>query len=264
MDHPLAGRAWDVRTARFVEAAEVERRVLEADIALLGETHDNPVHHELQLRLYRLAVDRGRKPSLVLEQLDTENQAAVEEARGKPGANATTLGEAGKVSRGWQWSLYAPLVDLALDHGLPIVAANLSRTRAREESEKLVVDSVWSPARTRVMRATMVASHCGQDSPIIDRMVVMQRARDAVMAERIAAAPMPVIAVIGRGHAHADLGVPLYLRERAPGRKVLSLAFVEVREDGARPAEYSDAAEGAHDIVWFTPRATREDPCKAG
>jgi len=247
-----------VQSWRFIEAAEVERRVAAADVALLGETHDNPVHHELQLRLLRASLEQGRHPSLAMEQLDTEEQPAVDSAIAK-GTDAARLAHDAKVS-GWPWRLYEPLVGFALERGLPIVAANLSRTRAREAGTSLVVDGPWSDARNRALRATLVEAHCGQDGPHIDGMVRMQRARDAVMAGRIAAARAPVVAIIGRGHARADLGVPLYLR--ASGREALSIGFVEVVEGDVEPARYEEATPGRHDIVWFTPRAPRPDPCK--
>jgi uncharacterized iron-regulated protein len=257
-DHPLAGRAWDAQAGRFIEPAEVERRVAAADVALLGETHDNPVHHELQLRLLRASLERGRRPSLAMEQLDTEAQPAVDAAIAK-GTDAAGIARDAKVS-GWPWRLYEPLVGFALERRLPIVAVNLSRARAREAAASPLVEGAWSEARNRAQRATLVEAHCGQDGPHIDAMVRMQRARDAVMAERMAAARAPVVAIIGRGHARADLGVPLYLR--ASGREALSVGFVEVVEGAVEPGGYEEAAAGRHDIVWFTPRASRPDPCK--
>lgn len=271
-DHPLAGRIWDMAAQRFIEPAEAERRILAADIALLGETHDNPVHHALQHRLLERAVAAGRRPALALEQIDSEWQEAVDAARAAEGT-AEAVRKAGNVSTGWQWPLYEPLVAFALAQRLPIVAANLSRTRtrviAREgfgalgpgEAERLGLADTWTPERQAAMRRIMVEGHCGEDSPMIDRIVDTQRARDAVMADRILSAPGGVLAVIGRGHARADLGVPLYLARRAQGRRVISVGFVEVSRNKSAPAAYAEAAPGAHDLVWFTPRATREDPC---
>ena len=244
----------------------------EADFALLGETHDNPVHHELQAELLRHAIAAGRRPALALEPLDRERQGDVDAAVAR-GTAAAGLGSAAKVAAGWDWPLYAPIVALALEHGLPIIAANLSRADAREVARRgfealrpdaadaLALDAAWNAERARVLRAELIAGHCGDDSPRIDAMAPMQRARDAVMADRMLAAA-PVVAILGRGHARGDIGVPLYLRARAPGKRVLSLAFTEVRGDAPRPADYDEAAPGRHDIVWFTARASRPDPCE--
>ncbi len=272
-DHPLAGRVWDSVAARFIEPAEAEARIAAADIALLGETHDNPVHHAIQERLLRRLLESGKRPAVAMEQIDTERQAAVDAARADAGT-PDVVNEAGLIGRNWPWPLYRPLVAVALEEQLPIVAANLSRGRTRDivkqglarlgegEADRLGLASTWSPSRQQTLRRLLVEGHCGDDSPVIGRMVDAQRARDGVMAERILDSGNPdVIAIIGRGHARKDLGVPIYLRHRAPGRSVVSLGMVEVVSGKDTPEGYSDAAPGVHDLVWFTPRQPRPDPC---
>lgn len=272
--HPLAGRVWDVAGARFIEPAEAERRVATSDIALLGETHDNPAHHAIQLRLLRAVLASGRRPALALEQLDTEWQDAVDAARAAA-ADAGAIAAAGKFAKGWDWDLYQPLVALAVEYRLPILAANLSRARTRGlgseglaalgegEAQRLGLLPEWPAPRRAVMRQLLVEGHCGHDSPMIDKLVDVQRARDAVMADVLVnAGAAGAVAIIGRGHARADLGVPLYLQQRAADRRVLSLGLVEVSADKHEPSAYPGAAVGNHDLVWFTPRAVRPDPCE--
>jgi uncharacterized iron-regulated protein len=270
-DHPLAGRIWDVQAQRFVTEDEARSKVAAADIALLGETHDNPVHHEIQARLLAASTEHGPKPALAMEQIDLEWQQAVDRALADH-ATPDTIAEAGHVSQGWQWPRYEPLVAYALEHGLPIVAANYSRARSKEvvaggigalpavEAQRLALEPAWTPERNARMRRALVEGHCGQDDPIIDRILQVQRVRDALMADAILSHPRTV-AIIGRGHARADLGVPLYLALRAPQRRVVSVGLVEVERDKARPQDYEDARPGTHDLVFFTPRAGREDPC---
>ena len=270
-DHPLAGRIWDTHAQRFVGEDEARDRVGSADVALLGETHDNPVHHRIQARLLAASAAHVPKPALAMEQIDLEWQHAVDEARA---ANATpaSIAAAGHVSEGWQWPLYEPLVAFALAHDLPIVAANYSRSRSRAvvaggiaslpagEAQRLALEPVWTPERNARMRRTLVEGHCGQDDPIIDKILEVQRVRDALMADAILSHPRTV-AIIGRGHARADLGVPLYLARRAPQRRVISVGLVEVEGDKPRPQDYEDTLAGVHDLVFFTPRAPRTDPC---
>ena len=270
-DHALVGRVWDTHAQRFVTEAEAAQQVAAADIALLGETHDNPVHHEIQLRLLRAATVAGPAPALALEQVDLEWQAAVDRARAN-GASPAAIAEAGHISEGWKWERYAPLIAFALDHGLPIVATNYSRARSkdvvanglaalpREDAERLALEPAWSPERNARQRRMLVEGHCGQDDPIIDRILVVQRVRDALMADAILSHPRTV-AIIGRGHARADLGVPLYLAQRAPAKRVVSVGLVEVDAGKSRPQDYADATAGVHDLVFFTPRTERTDPC---
>jgi uncharacterized iron-regulated protein len=270
-DHPLAGRIWDPRHERFVTAAQAEAIITRADYALLGETHDNPEHHEIQARLLDIASQRAPRPALAMEQIDLEWQAAVDAAREK-GATAAAIAEAGHIAASWQWRRYEPLIAFALASGERIIAANYSRARSRDvmergidalgaaESRRLAIAEAWSPERNAKLRALIVEGHCGQDDPIVDSVVKVQRVRDAMMADAILEAPRTV-AVIGRGHARADVGVPLYLAQRAPGKRVISLGLVEVEDGKDSPQDYPDAAPGTHDLVWFTARAGRTDPC---
>ncbi|HSJ98531.1 MAG TPA: ChaN family lipoprotein, partial [Myxococcota bacterium] len=185
------------------------------------------------------------------------------------------IGAAARVSRGWEWPLYEPLVAIALAQRLPLIAINLSRERARAiaasglevlgagEPERQALAGGWDADRARALRRALVEGHCGEDGPRIDAMAGMQRARDALMADRILAAAggTGVVAIVGRGHARADIGVPFYLRRRVPELAVLSLALVEVEEGRHAPPEYAEATPGRHDLLWFTPRAARPDPC---
>jgi uncharacterized iron-regulated protein len=271
-EHPLAGRVWDVALGRFLPPPEAEERIAAADIALLGEIHDNPAHHQIQARLLRQAIARGKRPALAMEQFDTDWQSAIDAAR-KAGATTAAIAQAGRISSGWEWPLYQPLVLQALRERLPIVAANLSRERARGlasgghaalgegEARRLALDRNWSAEQGATLRRMLVDGHCGQDDPMIDRLVPVQRAKDAVMADRILGSGNAAVAIIGRSHARKDIGVPLYLRERAPEKRLVSLGLVEVEAGLGDPAAYPDAAPGLHDLVWFTPRALRPDPC---
>jgi uncharacterized iron-regulated protein len=272
-DAALQGRVWDTRARRFIGPGEARALLAGAQVALLGETHDNPVHHEIQRSILERMVRSGRRPALAMEQIDTEWQDDVDRVRSQ-GATAQSIERAGHVSHGWSWPLYAPLVTLAIESRLPIVALNLSRERTRRiiaegfdalgngEARRLALDRTWNGERNALLRREIVEGHCGEDSPIVDKLVDVQRAKDAVMADRILAhAARGVAAILGRGPARRDLDVPLYLVARAPQLRVLSLGLTEVDPDARTIEDYADAQPGRFDLVWFTPRAEREDPC---
>ena len=50
-DHPLAGKIWDMKSREFIDESSLLAMANKSDVLLLGETHDNPVHHELQQKL---------------------------------------------------------------------------------------------------------------------------------------------------------------------------------------------------------------------
>ena len=109
-------------------------------------------------------------------------------------------------------------------------------------------------------------SHCGeQPEPVLDRMVDVQWARDARMAEALARAGGRdgAVLIAGGGHVRRDRGVPTHLARHAPGTTVASVALLEVDPDAAAPADYAARFDGAlpFDYVWFTARADDTDPC---
>ncbi|MCB1917779.1 MAG: ChaN family lipoprotein [Rhodocyclaceae bacterium] len=274
-DHPLVGHVIDVDAAREVAPGEALARMAGSDAVLLGEVHDNPVHHRLQLKALQ-AIAAQASPVLAMEQFDSEHQAAIDEAWRRPGVDAEMLADAGQFAReGWGWPLYRPLVQEAVQRRLPLVAINLSREGARavarEGFESMpagagreVVEEPWNPKMQAVLEELIRVGHCGEVSPRVLKMIVTaQRSRDAVMAERIAPhLDRGAVVVLGAGHARRDLAVPVYLARLAPGRRILSVGMVEVREDADAPHDYLAVREGLFDLVWFTPRNVRADPCE--
>jgi uncharacterized iron-regulated protein len=253
-EHPLAGSVWDVRAGAFVSEDQLLARLPAATHVILGETHDNPDHHRLQRLVLDSLAPTGPR-TLAMEQFDTEHQAALDAAQARK-ADAESLADAGMLDKGWNWPLYRPLVEFALEHGWPVAAANLSRSEAR----RLVLDPSHvglapAPAAVRAaLERDIVEGHCGRrpDPLRLAGMIEAQRARDARMAEVLAARRSTVL-IAGSGHARRDRGVPLYL----PAGSVVSIAFTEVEDGKSAPLDYAQE----FDYVWFTPRAQRADPC---
>jgi len=278
-DHPLVGRIWSVRDARFVD----EREAIGAlqGYVLVGEKHDNPDHHALQADVLRALVDRGARPVVAFEMFDVDQQPAIDAARRASPRDAGSLARAVDWEHsGWPpWSYYAPIAQIALDADLPIVGAGLSAKKMhammKPPPDGAQAELDEGVPLTPEQRASLVeelrASHCGHlPEPMLPMMIRMQRARDAAMAKALvtnvdAAHPTGVL-VAGTGHTRTDRGVPLDLRARDPGRFVSSLAFVEVEHGKDEPAAYAsrwNTTKLPFDFVWFTPRATDEDPCAA-
>ncbi|HYD60412.1 MAG TPA: ChaN family lipoprotein [Noviherbaspirillum sp.] len=275
--HPLADKVWDVAAGRFVDPAIVIERATEARFVLLGEIHDNKEHHRIQSAIVDAMVKRGRKPALVMEQFDVEQQRQINTIVQGEGTTEAKRQELSRLMRqGWNWPLYEPLVASALKEKLPLVAANLPRDAVREvarngfqvlgagEESRLALDSTWSPERNKQLAQEIASGHCGKvPDHMVEVITKSQRARDAVMADKmIMTRKTGSVGIIGRGHARQDLGVPLYLAARAPEDKVLSVGLVEVYEP-VDPNAYAYSSVGQqHDYLWFTARPWRKsNPC---
>ena len=264
-DHPLVGSIWDARRQTTVARDEVLQRATASRFVILGETHDNPDHHRLQAEILAAMVRGGRAPALAMEQFDREHQPALDAARRRGERDAERIADAGAFDRkGWNWAAYRPLVDLAAANRLPLVAANFSRAEARalmrqgRPGEGL---ASADPQLRAAIERDIVEGHCGMHLPpaMVSGMVEAQRARDAAMAASMESEKQTdAVLIAGAGHARLDRGAPYYL-SAAAREGLLVIAFMEVETGAADPRAY--VSDGSYDLVWFTPRAAREDPC---
>lgn len=280
--HPLVGRVWDVGAARFIDAAALAGRLALPRFVLLGERHDNPDHHRLQAWVIRGLVQAGRRPAVGFEMLTLDQAPAVARHLAASPRDAAGLGGAAGWSRsGWpDWALYQPIAEAALDAGLPVVATNLSATslQALRREGMAALDAAFvarhglerppAPDVAAAMTAEISEAHCGHaPEAVVAKMIAIQRARDAHMAERLLAAVQPdgAVLIAGAGHVRTDWGVPVYLRSQAPGASVSSVAFIEVQDARTTLAAYADRfgrQTPPFDYVWFTPRVDEDDPCE--
>ena len=276
--HPLQGRIWDVARGRMVSKEALLQDVASARIILLGEIHDNPEHHRLQAEVLRSVLAQGRRPALAMEQFDREFQPALDAAAAKPGVSADALASAGGFNRdGWPWAMYEPLLATAIEARLPVVALNLSRDGTRAVARQgfdslgagavrtLALDATWNAARQAVMDREISDGHCGKLPPsALPRMINVQRARDAVMADALLGGQGDgAVVIAGNGHVRNDVGVPVYLASRAPAQRVVSIGFIEVHpgENAVNDYVRPPATALPYDYAWFTSAAKREDPC---
>jgi uncharacterized iron-regulated protein len=255
---PHAGRIVEVASGRTLSRAELAEALRRADFVLLGEQHDNPLHHRLR---GELVADLGPGAAVVAEQLTRGRRV---DARGEllPALNA-----AGFDAQGWDWPLHAPLFGAVVRAGLPLSGGNLPRDTARRIARE--GDAALEPALAALLQsaplnataqaaldADLVAGHCGQlRDDMTLRLRRAQRARDASLAAALVeSAGRPAVLVAGNGHVRRDYGVPQLLAALRPGAVVASVGFL----DGGEPLP---GAPYTH--VWTTTAPRREDPCAA-
>ena len=278
-EHALVGKLWDVKAAAFVEPSLLIPQLASAKFVLLGERHDNPDHHRLQGAVLAELVKAGRRPAVVFEMLEIEQQRAIDEYLARSDASAAGFGAALEWQKtSWPpYSEYQPVFEAAFAGKLPIVAGNLAQGDAKALVKQGI--SALPGARVKALRLERAfpaaleaplldelrASHCGQlPDKLLPAMALAQHARDAQMAQVMvkAAATDGAVLIAGGGHAQLERGVPYYLAFDAPGASIKSLLFREVRHGDTDPKHYA-TDEGRFDYLWFTPRATDEDPCAA-
>ncbi len=232
-------------------------------IVLLGEVHDNAAQHALRAAALRQLIAEGARPAIAFEQFDRERQADIDRARRERPGDADYLIAQARGAPSWNWPLYRPFVQLALDHDLPIVAANLSRS----EAMRLAMDAASTGAGSsydslaaefRRAHEDMIArGHCDLlPAAALPGMAGAQVARDRTLAQAIRPyAGRGVVLLTGNGHARVDIGVPYWLSAE---ERAASVAIGLIERDGAGPGRES---EDRFDVVVLTPAAPRPDPC---
>ena len=284
--HPLAGRLWQPAARQFVEPAALIAALAKAEFVLLGEKHDNADHHRIQAWITRALLAQGRKLAVAFEMFTADHAPMIAKHLAKAPRDGAGLGPAtGWSKRGWpRWRHYRPIAQAALDTGLPIIAADLSRATvmtifskgygglAPDVVSRLGLGRPLPPAMRAAMTDDIFQSHCGYlPRDRTGSMVAVQRARDAHLARWVAKALGAaerldgVILVTGTGHARRDRGVPMHLAHMAPGRSVVTLGLVEAGQGHNDPAAYGErfgAKAPPFDFVWFTARHDNADPCQ--
>jgi uncharacterized iron-regulated protein len=277
--HPLVGKVWDVRARGFVALGRVVERAAAARFVLLGERHDNPDHHRLQARILDGLLNAGRRPAVVLEMLELEQQATVDQYLARPDATAAGFGAA----LAWQQTSwppfveYQPIFEVALPAKLKIAAGNIAHATARrlvkegpsalpaERLQALRLAEPFPEPLAASLADELRASHCGHlPEHLLGPMALAQHARDAQMASVMltAGASDGAVLIAGAGHARQDRGAPYYLKLAAPDATTVSVAMQEVAH-GVEDAQAYGSESQAFDYVWFTPRGSDEDPCAA-
>ena len=256
--HPDLGMIVDLHRNAVIAPAELVARLQDFDGLLVGERHDNPDHHALQLWLMQALAQARPQGSLLLEMLEPEQQARVDAVRRDlaDGLVNADLPKALAWQKGWDWDLYGPLVRYALIEPYPLLHANLGR-------EEIMSIYRAAPAlqghvsNADVVRDALLAqievSHCGMlPASQLPAMLAVQQQRDRRMAEQMMAAPKPAMLLAGAFHVRRDLGVPLHI-EDLKGAPVGVLIFAEVGENvSAAQADY----------VWYTPAQPEQDHCE--
>jgi uncharacterized iron-regulated protein len=240
-------------------------------IVMLGETHDNAEQHRLRLEVLRQAFAAGWRPAIAMEQFDRERQEDIDRARREAPNDVQHLIDVAATpgngpGGGWNWAFYRPVVALALQYNVPLIAANLSNadtTRivrggysavfGEASLEMLGLSQPVAADLQQAQEREIDAGHCHALPPSVwPRMARAQLARDAVMASVLRQyASRGVVLLAGNGHVRRDIGVPRWLGP--DGDRVFTVGYLE-RGDAS-------TATTAFDAVVRTAAAARTDPC---
>ena len=158
---------------------------------ILGEKHDNPDHHALQLSILNHLLDLDKVSLVSFEMMDTSSQSLLDGLLQAKIDNLDSLkAHLEWDDEGWEWSFYGPLIYSSYISGVGLAASNITNSRMMEiygldelPSELDIFDDL---TMTRLMQ-DIDESHCGLlPESQFPAMVRVQQGRDYSMATSLA------------------------------------------------------------------------------
>lgn len=226
---------------------EVNRRLGQTQVLLVGEVHDHPGHHQVQLDMLKaMAAQEG--PLVVgVEWLEWPAQEACDQFSA---GQLTVEAFAEKVNWRERWGfpleLYAPILEFVRQQRLPLVALNAPLEAVRQVARQglgslppgqraLLAPALDldDPAYRRQMAAQFSMHGMGR-GPSRENFFVAQVARDETMAHRLALALTPwpdggkrAVVLAGGGHLSHGQGLPTRLARLLPGARLTTVLAME-------------------------------------
>jgi uncharacterized iron-regulated protein len=248
-------RVYDTRKKKFIEFETLTQHLAAADIVFIGEQHDDPATHRMELAILEGVARRRDSVVLALEMWERDVQPLLDRYL------AGSATEAELLQDGRPWKNYAadyrPLVELARARSWPVVASNSPRPLASLVSRRglAALDTLAPGVRAQVAEAVScpeddyfekfkavmgnLSSH--QSAPmspdsassLLTRIYYAQCIKDETMGESVARAWAPgrlVIHYNGAFHSDFKLGTAERARGRASGAEIVVVTALPVAD----------------------------------
>ena len=258
-------RVYNSHTKRFSDIETLAATAAKSDVVFVGEQHDDPGTHRLELAILDAIGRRRGDVVLALEMFERDVQVVLDSYL------AGTISEPDFLKASRPWPNYAadyrPLVEYAKSRGWKVVAGNIPRKMAASIFNKGIASVAQLPDSTRRwaaetfecpagiyadrVAATLKEHPAGPGpAPTAEEMAKMGRliyeaqcAKDETMAESIVrarnnGAPL-VIHYNGAFHSDYGQGTAERVRRRLPDAKVIIVS--------AKPVENLDTGAGKSD-----------------
>jgi uncharacterized iron-regulated protein len=292
----LPQRVYDSKEKRFGDFEAMMAELARADVIFVGEKHDDPATHKLELAILSGLLRRKVGVTVSMEMFERDvQQTLTNYLAGKLGEE-----EFLKTSRPWPnyATDYRSLVEMARAHQWPVIAANVPRRYASQVSRQGMPAIDALPEAERKMLAAQfqcpfddyfkkfgeaMNSHPGGDSKsggpkdekkeaemraMTEKFYFAQCVKDETMAESIAVhfdqaknSPTKSVIVHYNGSFHSDnkLGTAARVIRRLPKAKVKVITIVPVDDlDSIKPDEYRK--RGDYVIFCLQPPKVKDAP----
>lgn len=272
---PEIGEILHVPTGTLVNEAEMLAAATDAHIVYVGETHDNPASHRLELALIEAMAERWPgQVSIGMEMFTPAQQPALDRWTAGELSEKAFLKESGW-GKGWSmdFALYRDILLLARDRKIPVIGINadketvkaVGRTAPADMTEEqragLPQMDMTDPYQT-AMVAAIFGGHAGSDNHLAGFQRV-QTLWDETMAENVAGHLMTcldgtrrMVVLAGGNHVRYGFGIPRRVYRRLPTSYVLvgnhEVEIPESKKDRQMNVELPHFPMPPYDYVVYT------------
>jgi uncharacterized iron-regulated protein len=258
----LAYQIFDAK-GKTTDYEALRKEALKADIVLFGELHNNPICHWLQIELAKdLAKEKGKNMVMGAEMFEADNQLVLTEYTQKT-ITDKQLKEEAKMWNNFATD-YKPLVELARNQGIPMIATNIPRRYASIVSKQgiealtnlspeakayiaplpIKVD-LQLPAYAKMME--MMSGNAPHGSPQMkpEFFAQAQASKDATMAHFILKnwqEGKTFLHFNGSFHSDNFESIVWYLKQANPKLKIMTISSVEQAEVEKLATEHQNKA----------------------
>lgn len=233
-EQPMVSDIYHLPTGIKVSAEQMQAAVADVRIVYVGETHDNPASHRLELQLLEAMAKRHPGTlSLGLEMFNTSQQEALDQwVAGDLTEKAFLKKSAWHSNWRMDYAYYREILAFARDNQIPVIGLNATREmvkavgRAPLESleeelrRQLPEFDMHDPYQTAMIKA-IYADH-SQGDKMLEGFARIQTLWDETMAENIArslkqAGPeQRMVVMAGGNHVRYGFGIPRRVFRRLP------------------------------------------------
>jgi uncharacterized iron-regulated protein len=255
------GRIVDLRSGKTLSFEEMIERVATRDLVFVGEVHDNPEHHLIQLQILQAFIDRSGSLTIAMEFFQKPNQGAVDRyIQGELTESEFLKTVDWSEAWGHDYHFYRPLMLAAKQKGIRVLAINAPGTIvkkvAREGLSSLSADERGQVAeeidlgnrahREFLRKAYEVHAH--KDLQRFEYFYEAQCVWEESMAENLSSHLKEkggrLVVFAGNGHIIHKFGIP----DRTLRRFPLSMATIVPFPLNEKEVIDSDTA----DYLWLT------------
>jgi uncharacterized iron-regulated protein len=230
---PQVGDILHLPTGFLVSEADLLRTVVDYRLVYVGETHDNPASHRLQLAVLKAMAERHPgQLALGMEMFTVSQQSALD---------SWLTGEMGEKeflrewNRGWSldFDLYRDLLFFARERGIPVIALNADKDLVRkvgrqtptelEEAERQRLPEMDLDDPYHRAFVTAVFDGHGPGDAMLAGFHRVQTLWDEMMAEQIARYLLSregesrrMVVLAGSNHVRNGFGIPRRAFRRLP------------------------------------------------